>query len=146
MGRTDWQEEIATLSGLNLPLIAYRHELGLPALSEVQSERSAAWRDHFGTGKPQTESLFGCSHLRWLLAQRRPDSGGRLLCEFRDPECIPANHAPTRSSEVAATTKLKGTSLAAAVERGRLSPRKETNTSCQRLKTSSWGQGHTACR
>ncbi len=29
VGRTDWQEEVATLAGVNIPLIAYRHELGL---------------------------------------------------------------------------------------------------------------------
>src|SRR6185436_1655141 len=46
-GRTDWQEEIATLSGLNLPLIAYRYELGLPPVSETTIDRGAAWRESF---------------------------------------------------------------------------------------------------
>ena len=32
VGRTDWQEEIATLCGENIPYRAYRHELGLPPL------------------------------------------------------------------------------------------------------------------
>jgi D-aspartate ligase len=32
VGRTDWQEEAATLAGVNIPLIAYRHELELPPL------------------------------------------------------------------------------------------------------------------
>ena len=44
VGRTDWQEEIATLCGVNLPQAAYRHELGLPALSEPTSPVPAAWR------------------------------------------------------------------------------------------------------
>jgi D-aspartate ligase len=30
VGRTDWQEEIATLSGVNIPLAGYRHEYELP--------------------------------------------------------------------------------------------------------------------
>jgi predicted ATP-grasp superfamily ATP-dependent carboligase len=47
VGRTDWQEEIATLSGLNLPLIAYRYELGLPPVSETTIDRGAAWRESF---------------------------------------------------------------------------------------------------
>lgn len=46
VGRTDWQEEIATLNGLNLPLIAYRHELGLP-IAEQRQVRTAAWRESF---------------------------------------------------------------------------------------------------
>jgi D-aspartate ligase len=29
VGRTDWQEESATLAGINIPLAAYRHELGV---------------------------------------------------------------------------------------------------------------------
>ena len=58
VGRTDWQEEIATLSGLNLPLIAYRHELGLPFVSEVQTARGAAWRS-FQHRQRSTGSLSG---------------------------------------------------------------------------------------
>ena len=34
VGRTDWQEEIATLSGVNIPLSAYRHEVGLPPIPD----------------------------------------------------------------------------------------------------------------
>jgi len=30
VGRTDWQEEVASLNGVNIPLAAYRYELGLP--------------------------------------------------------------------------------------------------------------------
>jgi predicted ATP-grasp superfamily ATP-dependent carboligase len=43
VGRTDWQEEIATLCGVNIPLAAYRHELGLPALPEALTYAPAAW-------------------------------------------------------------------------------------------------------
>lgn len=46
VGRTDWQEEIATLNGLNLPLVAYRHELGLP-MPEQRRVDAVAWRDSF---------------------------------------------------------------------------------------------------
>jgi len=44
VGRTDWQEEIATLSGVNLPLIAYCHEVGLPNPAE-RATGAAAWRE-----------------------------------------------------------------------------------------------------
>jgi D-aspartate ligase len=56
VGRTDWQEEIATLNGVNLALIAYCHEAGLPIPAE-RSTGAAAWR----------ESLFylrQCSEVR----------------------------------------------------------------------------------
>lgn len=43
VGRTDWQEEIATLNGLNLALIAYCEELGLPPPRERRCE-PVAWR------------------------------------------------------------------------------------------------------
>jgi D-aspartate ligase len=44
VGRTDWQEEIATLNGVNLALIAYCHALGLPSPAE-RSTGAAAWRE-----------------------------------------------------------------------------------------------------
>lgn len=47
VGRTDWQEEIATLNGVNLPLIAYCYELGVPCPLEGPSA-AAVWRESFG--------------------------------------------------------------------------------------------------
>lgn len=46
VGRTDSQEEIAALNSLNLPLIAYRYELGLPP-PEEPLRKSVAWRESF---------------------------------------------------------------------------------------------------
>ena len=43
--RTDWQEEVATLHGVNIPLAAYRYELGLPTLPVEKSSASFVWRD-----------------------------------------------------------------------------------------------------
>jgi len=45
LGRTDWQEEIATLSGVNLPLAAYRHELGIEPTHQDEIDRTVAWRE-----------------------------------------------------------------------------------------------------
>jgi predicted ATP-grasp superfamily ATP-dependent carboligase len=45
VGRTDWQEEIATLSGVNLPLAAYRDEVGLPPIPSTAIDRTVAWRE-----------------------------------------------------------------------------------------------------
>jgi predicted ATP-grasp superfamily ATP-dependent carboligase len=44
VGRVDWQEEIATLNGVNIPLAAYRHELGLDP-ERTRETGPAVWRD-----------------------------------------------------------------------------------------------------
>jgi D-aspartate ligase len=44
VGRTDWQEEIATLCGVNLPVIAYRTALGEPVESVGPIDPLVAWR------------------------------------------------------------------------------------------------------
>jgi D-aspartate ligase len=44
VGRTNWQEEIATLSGVNLPLAGYCYECGLPPPIQTPPERPVVWR------------------------------------------------------------------------------------------------------
>ena len=44
VGRTDWQEEIATLCGVNIPFSAYQYELGHPVASPEARHASVAWR------------------------------------------------------------------------------------------------------
>jgi predicted ATP-grasp superfamily ATP-dependent carboligase len=44
VGRADWQGEIATLCGINIPVRAYRHELGLPRLGTGRPRTDVAWR------------------------------------------------------------------------------------------------------
>jgi D-aspartate ligase len=46
VGRTDLQEEIATLNGLNLPYVAYCYALGMPLPDQMQT-RPVAWRESF---------------------------------------------------------------------------------------------------
>jgi len=49
VGRVDWQEEVATLNGVNIPRAAYRHEMGLDASLDASpaAELTAPviWRD-----------------------------------------------------------------------------------------------------
>ncbi|WP_443112255.1 carboxylate--amine ligase [Cupriavidus sp. IDO] len=52
VGRIDWQEEIATLCGVNIPLAAYRHELGLPGLPVATAPPEAVWRATFIRSAP----------------------------------------------------------------------------------------------
>ena len=47
VGRADWQEEIATLCGVNLPAIAYRTALGEPVESVGPIDSAVAWRSSF---------------------------------------------------------------------------------------------------
>lgn len=44
VGRTDWQEEVATLAGVNIPLIAYRHELDLRPLPDRPVDGRIVWQ------------------------------------------------------------------------------------------------------
>jgi D-aspartate ligase len=44
VGRTDWQEEVATLAGVNIPLIAYRHELDLRPLPAGPVDCRMVWQ------------------------------------------------------------------------------------------------------
>lgn len=45
VARTDFQEEVATLNGVNIPLAAYRYEAGLSALPIARPSRDKAWRE-----------------------------------------------------------------------------------------------------
>lgn len=45
VGRTDYQEEVATLNGVNIPLAAYRAEIGLPQCPAIVSAKPRIWRD-----------------------------------------------------------------------------------------------------
>lgn len=45
VGRTDFQEEVATVNGFNVPLAAYCHELGLPVHMPQRVDPPRIWRD-----------------------------------------------------------------------------------------------------
>jgi predicted ATP-grasp superfamily ATP-dependent carboligase len=44
-GRVDWQEELATLNGMNIPLAAYLHEIGAEPTPAAVPSRPMIWRD-----------------------------------------------------------------------------------------------------
>ena len=51
VGRTDHQAEVATLNGVNLPLIAYRDLTGgQPPIPPVRPMRARIWRDPVADG------------------------------------------------------------------------------------------------
>ncbi len=45
VARTDFQEEVATVNGVNIPLAAYRHETGLPPVRSQPEKVPTMWRD-----------------------------------------------------------------------------------------------------
>jgi predicted ATP-grasp superfamily ATP-dependent carboligase len=53
VGRTDWQEEIATLCGINIPVITYATELGHAAPAASAAKAPAAWCSSFGHRLPR---------------------------------------------------------------------------------------------
>ena len=46
IGRTDYQAEVATLNGVNLPFAAYCSEIGLPVPPPATTRNRAVWRVH----------------------------------------------------------------------------------------------------
>jgi len=50
VGRTDWQSEIATLCGINIPVIAYWTALGHSAQPQAQNNHLVAWRSSAAYG------------------------------------------------------------------------------------------------
>ncbi len=61
VGRTDYQEEIATLHGINIPFAAYLHEIGLPAADATapRAGRPVVWRDFFAERKSRARQPDG---------------------------------------------------------------------------------------
>ncbi len=55
----NWQEEIATLCGVNIPLIAYHHETGLAPISVDRVPEDVAWRVSFIKRWPKQRSRSG---------------------------------------------------------------------------------------
>ena len=59
VGRLDWQEEVATLNGVNIPHAAYRHETGMDAERASMAAAPAVWRDswmHWKSGAAKTHA------------------------------------------------------------------------------------------
>lgn len=73
VGRTDWQEEIATLCGVNLPLLTYEAALGGQALAPSRSDgrvaRLLAWRSERQYSAPPALMTAGTrvvdGYFRW---------------------------------------------------------------------------------
>jgi D-aspartate ligase len=100
VGRTDLQEEIATLNGLNLPYIAYCYELGLPIPAPNQVN-AIAWRESFRSIRVGSGLGMRTRDGHWRLDDPLPAlaycidllfrAARRLLRRFR-PSTPPPRH------------------------------------------------------
>jgi predicted ATP-grasp superfamily ATP-dependent carboligase len=78
VGRTDYQEEIASLNGVNIPLAIFRGELGLSMPTSTKAPSARAWRDPFGHARALQAGALDplqvlCPGIRICDAYRRFD-------------------------------------------------------------------------
>ena len=78
VGRVDWQEEVATLNGVNIPLAAYRHEIGDGSFLLRCRLRPVIWRDgarHWKAtraGASVASPVVKCDDAYWRLNDPLP--------------------------------------------------------------------------
>ena len=80
IGRTDYQEEVATLNGVNLPYVAWCSALDLPLPPPAASRRPVVWR-------VRSEDVQSAAAQGQRVTQGYPP-GGRVadaVCRWRDP-------------------------------------------------------------
>jgi predicted ATP-grasp superfamily ATP-dependent carboligase/O-antigen/teichoic acid export membrane protein len=71
VGRIDWQEEVATLAGVNIPLAAYCHECGFPSPPARRVDGRVVWqasfieRIRFGARSIPPSSVVIDGYWRW---------------------------------------------------------------------------------
>jgi D-aspartate ligase len=90
VGRTDWQEEVATLAGVNIPLMAYRHELELGPLPVAPIDTRVVWQ---------------ASWIERLRRGQRPIPSGSVVIDglLRRNDPVPALvHYPGNLVDIAA--------------------------------------------
>jgi D-aspartate ligase len=80
IGRTDYQEEVATLNGVNLPYAAWCSELDLPFPAAVATRRPVVWR-------VRSEDVQSAAAQGQRPTQGYPRGGhvADALCRWRDP-------------------------------------------------------------
>jgi D-aspartate ligase len=83
VGRTDWQEEIATLCGMNLPLLTYWAELDRPASADPPSSKPIAWRSSMDHRVPQGALYPGTRLIDGLFRWSDPLPAAYWYCYER---------------------------------------------------------------
>jgi predicted ATP-grasp superfamily ATP-dependent carboligase len=83
VGRTDYQEEVATLNGVNLPYAAWCSELGLPFKATTTRNRLVAWR-------VRSEDLQSAAAQGQMRKQGYPRSAGVADAIWRWGDPLPS--------------------------------------------------------
>jgi predicted ATP-grasp superfamily ATP-dependent carboligase len=80
IGRTDYQEEVATLNGVNLPYAAWCSELGLPLPSPAAMKRPVVWR-------VRSQDVQSAAAQGQRITQGYPPGSqvADAVCRWRDP-------------------------------------------------------------
>ncbi|KZC41791.1 MULTISPECIES: carboxylate--amine ligase [Rhodanobacter] len=109
IGRTDYQEEVASLNGVNLPYAAWCSELGLSFPPPAAAKRPVVWR-------VRSEDMQSAAAQGQQLTQGYP-RGGRVadaLCRWCDPmPCLAEGMQRVRRALHSRTSKMLPGSLAA---------------------------------
>ncbi|MEO5811283.1 MAG: FAD-dependent oxidoreductase [Rhodanobacter sp.] len=108
VGRTDYQEEVATLNGVNLPYAAWCSELDLPIPAPAIPERPVVWR-------VRSEDRQSADAQSQSLKQGYPHGSHVVdaLCRWRDPmPCLVQGWRHARHALLSRTGKLTGGSPA----------------------------------
>jgi D-aspartate ligase len=71
VGRVDAQEEIATLNGVNIPLIVYNHETGSRFLHTSRRRRPAVWRNSLAHWRWRRTGASKLDHTLITAVQRQ---------------------------------------------------------------------------
>ncbi|MFC5582151.1 FAD-dependent oxidoreductase [Rhodanobacter terrae] len=104
IGRTDYQEEVATLNGINLPYAAWCSELDLPFPAAAMRERPVVWRVH-------SEDVQSAAAQGQSLKQGYPHDAhvADALCRWRDPiPCVAQIFQRARRALRSRTSKMMG--------------------------------------
>ena len=83
IGRTDYQEEVATLNGINLPYAAYCAELDMPVMQLGSKKRPFVWRDNVA------DSLSAATQKQ-RIRQGFPEGGVVVEALWRWHDYMPA--------------------------------------------------------
>ena len=108
VGRTDYQEEVATLNGVNLPYAAWCSELDLPFSQAVMKGRPVVWR-------VRSEDMQSAAAQSQPFKQGYPHGSHVVdaLWRWRDPmPCLVQSWRRARSALHSRTSKLMGGSPA----------------------------------
>lgn len=112
IGRTDYQEEVATLNGINLPYAAWCSELDLPVPAPVMRERPVVWR-------VRSEDVQSAVAQGQPLKEGYPRGGhvADALWRWRDPmPCVVHGLRRARRALHSRTSKMTDKSPAAGSE------------------------------